>query len=183
MDQEYKICSKCNLNKPITEFHFRKDNNNKPCNRCKKCKYARQQKLKFENYEQYLINDKKSYNKNKIRKLKTTKLYYYKNKILLNEHDFKRRLRKKLYAIIKLGSYCKHCNCNLINEPWNADFHHLDPTLKESTIARLYDVNKMTKLDLELEKCILLCSNCHRKIHYNYDLYLKIKDEILKELS
>ena len=54
------------------------------------------------------------------------------------------------------------------------DFHHLNPSEKETTIARMtsnrYRINRV--LD-EIQKCIVLCSNCHREFHYfeeNYEL-------------
>jgi hypothetical protein len=45
------------------------------------------------------------------------------------------------------------------------DFHHLDPEAKEFSISdvRFYKMNDDIKK--ELDKCILLCSNCHRKEH------------------
>ncbi len=47
------------------------------------------------------------------------------------------------------------------------DFHHKDPKEKESGIAQLlqsYSVEH-PKMKEELEKCVLLCSNCHRTLH------------------
>lgn len=181
MTDQSKICSKCNIDKPLSEFNFRKDNN-KYRNECKECLYAQHQKLKLENYDQYLINQRLSYHKNKHTKLKHKKEYYIKNKDSINEKTFKRRLYRKLYAILKLGSICTECKCDLLNEPWNADFHHLDPLIKENGIANICS-STMDELNKELEKCILLCGNCHRKLHFQYDLYIKTKDEILKLLS
>ena len=47
------------------------------------------------------------------------------------------------------------------------DFHHRDPKEKDSTIARL-TANQASpeRLQTELEKCVCLCSNCHREFHY-----------------
>jgi hypothetical protein len=44
------------------------------------------------------------------------------------------------------------------------DFHHKDPTLKESAISNYYMSPK--KLKEEIKKCIVLCSNCHREFHH-----------------
>jgi predicted HNH restriction endonuclease len=43
------------------------------------------------------------------------------------------------------------------------EFHHLDPSEKEtgSEIRNL----SWARLRLELDKCILVCANCHREIH------------------
>lgn len=45
------------------------------------------------------------------------------------------------------------------------EFHHLDPSEKDFNISHLksYRFNEVVKK--ELDKCILVCSNCHREIH------------------
>ena len=46
------------------------------------------------------------------------------------------------------------------------DFHHLDPLQKDFSIsqAKLWQFNNAIKL--ELDKCVILCSNCHREEHH-----------------
>lgn len=62
---------------------------------------------------------------------------------------------------IKHQRGCKFCSeC----EPCCLDFHHLDPTVKEFNLGRTTNVS-IKKRDEELAKCIVVCSNCHRKIH------------------
>ena len=47
------------------------------------------------------------------------------------------------------------------------DFHHVDPTQKENTIARMTSNNyRLDKVYDEIKKCVCLCSNCHREFHY-----------------
>ena len=45
------------------------------------------------------------------------------------------------------------------------DFHHINPSIKDSTIARLVTCKSREKMMTEIEKCIVICSNCHRKLH------------------
>lgn len=48
------------------------------------------------------------------------------------------------------------------------DFHHIEPSKKSFNIRDL--VKRRTSLTVirnEVEKCCILCSNCHRKVHYN----------------
>ena len=45
------------------------------------------------------------------------------------------------------------------------DFHHTDPTTKEGNLARAVAHWGLPKLREEIAKTILLCSNCHRKLH------------------
>jgi len=46
------------------------------------------------------------------------------------------------------------------------DFHHTDPSKKEYEISQLIKWNfKIDRLIGELDRCVVVCSNCHRKIH------------------
>ena len=44
-------------------------------------------------------------------------------------------------------------------------FHHTNPETKVSNISRLISQKDIDKLIDELNKCILVCFNCHQKIH------------------
>ena len=57
---------------------------------------------------------------------------------------------------------CEKCG---ENHPGCLDFHHLDPNNKDFNIS---DGGKMSKKRIlnEVNKCIVLCSNCHRKLHW-----------------
>lgn len=86
---------------------------------------------------------------------------------------------KKLKAIEILGCNCKHCGCNMLDNHWYAEFHHINPLTKDKNVTDLMSSNWMY-IEKELQKCILLCSNCHRKQHYNEERFIKYKDEIYK---
>ena len=45
------------------------------------------------------------------------------------------------------------------------DFHHTDPNGKEYSIGSMSGHNNLEKIKKEIEKCIVLCANCHRKEH------------------
>lgn len=47
------------------------------------------------------------------------------------------------------------------------DLHHLDPDSKEMNIGDVILHKPWDKLKAELDKCVVLCSNCHRKVHAN----------------
>ena len=74
----------------------------------------------------------------------------------------RRRIKEELVAY--KGGKCKRCGYNkCINA---LEFHHLNPNEKDFTIsdsAKHYSLEDMKK---EVDKCILVCSNCHREIHY-----------------
>ena len=44
------------------------------------------------------------------------------------------------------------------------EFHHVDKTKKEYAISDLKNYNFETLKD-ELDKCVILCSNCHAEYH------------------
>jgi predicted nucleic acid-binding Zn ribbon protein len=74
----------------------------------------------------------------------------------------KRLQNNKQKAIDYMGGKCQVCGYNRYNGA--LDFHHLDPTKKDKRISR-YCYIGWDKLKEELDKCILVCSNCHREIH------------------
>lgn len=45
-------------------------------------------------------------------------------------------------------------------------FHHVDPTMKRATVASMVR-SKSSKQEIldEIAKCVVLCSNCHFKLH------------------
>ena len=71
------------------------------------------------------------------------------------------RDRKKL-AIEYKGGQCQECGYKKYLGA--LEFHHLDPSTKEANWnkIRLWEWSKITE---ELDKCVLLCANCHREAH------------------
>lgn len=63
------------------------------------------------------------------------------------------------------GGKCQHCGYNKCIQVLG--FHHLDPSKKEFIISGSY-VKPWKLLKEELDKCIMLCSNCHIELHYGY---------------
>lgn len=85
-----------------------------------------------------------------------------------NKSSFAKRVRdrrnhvKKWYAEYKSTLSCScgesHYAC--------LDFHHVDPSLKEEAINTMVRTGTtIERLKAEIAKCIVLCSNCHRKLH------------------
>jgi hypothetical protein len=73
------------------------------------------------------------------------------------------RQKNKERAVEYKGGKCERCGydrCIIALE-----FHHTDPKEKDFHISS--NMNKAwDKVKKELDKCILVCSNCHREIHY-----------------
>lgn len=72
-------------------------------------------------------------------------------------------MRKARRDDVKATLACVVCG---ENEPVCMDFHHLDPTKKEFNISYMFSRGLSLESVLkEIEKCVVLCSNCHRKYH------------------
>jgi hypothetical protein len=75
-----------------------------------------------------------------------------------------RRAKNKKLAVEYLGGICK--GCGLKTEIAAVyDCHHVDPTTKEYSISRALLEKSFEDIKTELDKCILLYSNCHRALH------------------
>jgi hypothetical protein len=58
------------------------------------------------------------------------------------------------------------CKCG-VSHPACIDFHHKDPATKDRGISDLVSGGlSHSRLLKEIAKCDILCSNCHRKLHW-----------------
>ena len=73
-----------------------------------------------------------------------------------------RQQKLKRLAVAYKGDCCTLCGYD--RYIGSLEFHHLDPDAKEFDLARLHCTN-FEKVKPELDKCVLLCSNCHREEH------------------
>ena len=97
---------------------------------------------------------------------------YYKN----NSAHLVQKVRERKEAIrLWFNEYKSKLVCERCHEdhPAVIDFHHKDPAQKKSAIATLVaEGYSQDKIKTELKKCMVLCSNCHRKEHYAKPLKL-----------
>jgi predicted HNH restriction endonuclease len=77
----------------------------------------------------------------------------------------KRRDLIKLACIQYLGGVCMKCHHR--QHPSTFDFHHRNPNNKVFSISAAIYKDDLTfeQIKDELDKCDLLCSNCHRLLH------------------
>ena len=120
---------------------------------------------------------------------------------LTDENAYNRKIRN-IYS-----SYCKDCHCkNTLNRRRNfkqncvdykggscqkcgynkdltaLEFHHLNPEEKEMLLSKM--MNKPWELTKkELDKCVVLCSNCHREEHSIINKKKKQEKEFLSNLT
>jgi len=128
-----------------------------------------------ERKERQRERDKRYYEAHKEAILAQKKEYYKANKedVLARVTEYnaqhrervkKEREARKLAAIARMGGCCADCKQTFHHSMY--DFHHLNPTDKEHEPYRLFAQKDQDRIDNELAKCVLLCSNCHRFRHY-----------------
>lgn len=79
------------------------------------------------------------------------------------EHVVRGRLKVRMAIIQYGGGKCQKCGYDKCIGA--LEFHHLNKDEKDFSIAvRSFNLEKLKK---EADKCILLCSNCHRELHFN----------------
>jgi 5-methylcytosine-specific restriction endonuclease McrA len=81
-----------------------------------------------------------------------------------------RRRRKALRrrAVEYKGGSCEICGYDRCIEA--LEFHHLDSSKKDFGISSRGYTRSWEKVREELDKCILLCANCHREVHAGLQL-------------
>ena len=143
----WKIAELCNMSQPNvrywltkfnlkTEFTINKNNGNKKCPKCEQTKPLS---------EFYKSTKSSSYCKDCI-----------KNSNKINRQNV------KIKAIDYLGGKCSKCGYDKCIAA--LEFHHLDPNEKDKDYTN-YKGSFSDKLKTELDKCVLLCANCHREEH------------------
>jgi hypothetical protein len=134
-----KKCKKCDKLKPLSEFWNRKKEKDGKSSNCKICASNHSKK---EYYEKYKEN--------------------HNSKVTLKRKQKKNQFEEYLKL---LDLKCIVCG---ENHPAVLDFHHKNPLEKIDTIANLkWSGCGLETLKKEIDKCDVMCSNCHRKHHYN----------------
>ena len=76
----------------------------------------------------------------------------------------KRLKMKALWVAEKKSEAC--ADCGNTYDPVCMDYHHLDETDKKWSISLMVNGDWSKKrIQEEMDKCVLLCSNCHRLRH------------------
>ena len=130
-------------------------------NREKLLKYGSQwQKDNPEKVREYVKKWKKN-NPEKVRKQRRQ----HRKKYWERENKLRKLRLKKIHEWInnyKLSKGCSICGYNKCAEA--LDFHHIND--KDIGISRLINKDKSIKrIKKEIDKCNILCANCHRELH------------------
>jgi hypothetical protein len=143
----YKLCTKCGLNERVSDgFRW-----------CRECGNKQQLAYRARCIEAGLCVD-------------CGVTPHRPNRRTCQECEAKRKPNRKTIrqtykasAVAYLGGACK--DCGLTSEWLDVyDFHHRDPHEKELTLGRAFRKD-WELLKSELDKCDLICANCHRIRH------------------
>lgn len=75
----------------------------------------------------------------------------------------------KWYIEYKATLKCECCN---ESHPACLEFHHRDPKTKVREISNMVkDSWAIDTIKKEIEKCAVLCANCHRKLQYEEEVH------------
>ena len=101
----------------------------------------------------------------KVTQKKYSRTYYQRNTALVKKRNAVRKAKQRqLWIKFKAQQSCKHCGAKHIAI---IDFHHVIRENKRSVNLLAMKQNKVDEAIKEAtEKCIPLCSNCHRILHW-----------------
>jgi hypothetical protein len=134
-----KYCLKCSPFNNHNTKSLEVESSTKACNLCKKTKNISEYYLKPNGYT------------------------YERCKKCLNSKRVQHFRDNKCKAVEYKGGKCEHCGYDKCNSA--LEFHHKDPNEKDISLAKYRKVG-IESFKPELDKCILLCANCHREEHY-----------------
>jgi len=130
-----KKCTKCDSDKPLTEFYKAVRMKDGYQSSCKSCADVSTKGSRAKNPKKY--------------------------------HNMRYSYAKQRQAYITSLKMQSGCVCCGEDELCCLDFHHLDPTQKKFNISSAATKCGWGVLLEEIQKCVIVCANCHRKIHNN----------------
>ncbi len=140
---EFKECAKCKTIKELDSFWKEKRRWDGLGSKCKDCANTAAKK-RYHNNVGFAAKDKK--------------------------FAINRRREIKKQCIEYLGNKCGRCDLEheYLKNTAIFQFHHRYPEEKDFAIASVGH-RKFEKLKNELDKCLLLCANCHNLVHWQID--------------
>lgn len=101
---------------------------------------------------------------------------FFQHRKYYNVSEFRKHLKEKLVKY--KGGKCEICGYDKCITA--LEFHHINPNEKEFGIGSM-KVLSFEKCKKEVDKCILVCANCHREIHYQQTIENQQKEEDIKK--
>jgi hypothetical protein len=134
-----KTCYTCKLSKPFTDFARKTRNKDGFQSECKDCRRVYQQQW-------YRVNSET-----------------HKNKVAKRNGRIVQELRQFVHNY-KQNHPCAHCG---FNHPAALQFHHHDDNKDMEVAVMVAHRYSKERIIEEINKCTILCANCHAIHHYN----------------
>ena len=134
-----RVCTVCHIEKNDTEFYFKNKAADKRHTQCKECYSHKRALFTVEHYKKY--GDA------------------YRERARTRKTKVKRERQEQIVECLR-DKECESCGFGDIRA---LDFDHIDPTAKRFGIARaITNGYSWLEIEKEIEKCRILCANCHR---------------------
>jgi hypothetical protein len=155
------ICSICGEYYPSEEIRNGKRRNIGFRKKCLKCEPMHIYEQTPENISGLCLFCKKPIdNSNHKTSIRTQ---YCSDKCMHKYITYKKRYGRKKILLDIMGGKCSICGYNKCLDA--LEFHHIDPKEKDKKLGNMMQMKWETILE-ESKKCILVCANCHREIHF-----------------
>ena len=94
-----------------------------------------------------------------------SKTYYENNKkAVIDKINARKKVARAWFKAYKSDLVCKICK---EDHPAALDFHHINPKKTDKKVNELVsDGHTKYRIQAEIDKCEVLCANCHRKHHH-----------------
>ncbi len=142
-----KVCTKCSCRKNLSLFPAREKSKDGHASWCRACFKVNWENRYYENHSHYRNSHNKS--RNQIREQNARKIFEY-----LMKHP------------------CLSCG---ESDPIVLEFDHRDSFDKTENISNLINHSSWKRIESEIQKCDVLCANCHRRksaAQFNYKRHI-----------
>lgn len=139
-----KVCTGCGRELPEENFFFKDKQRNRRQAKCKDC---------------YKVARKATFARHYAK---------YRHEYVARSKARNSEIRDALLA--QILEYLASHPCSICGEsdPVVLEFHHRDPKNKDDTVASLVRIRASSaKVMAEIEKCDVLCANCHKRVTAN----------------
>lgn len=136
INMKIKVCRKCGDPKPIDDFHKCAKNKDGKHSYCKKCSVLGATAWYVDNKGDPELASR------------------------LQKYGKKQTVIRSIINAFKASKKCVNCP---EDDPCCLDFHHLEN--KKDTVSEMIERKNLRKIVAEINKCVLVCANCHRKLH------------------
>lgn len=153
---EIRICSRCDEKQAAEEFRGEKGRICRACIQAAKNVWAQKQRDSMTVEERAAHNQKAKESGTKWRK---------KNQTDYKEYHKARHQRGRAYMLTFLTK-CVKCG---EDDPVTLKFHHKVPREGEGKGVSGMSNRTLELIKAEIDKCDVLCANCHTKVHYFID--------------